>query len=54
MAIVSKLIEIEAEMPVDNEFIEAALHEIGILPLRWAVVKVDENNLTVSLSYESL
>lgn len=39
MEITSKLIQIEADLPVDNEFIEQKLLEMGIEPLRWAIVK---------------
>ncbi|MFA7658717.1 MAG: hypothetical protein WCY19_04725 [Candidatus Gastranaerophilaceae bacterium] len=58
MEIVSKLVEIEAELPVDNEFIETKLGEMGIRPLRWAIVAVNgaENpyTLTISLACENL
>jgi len=54
MEITSKLVEIEANLPVDNDFIEKKLAEMGIEPLRWAVVKVNGNILTVSLACESL
>ncbi len=54
MEIVSKLVKIEAQLPIDNVFIEQKLYEIGIEPLRWAIVKVDKNELTISLAHESL
>lgn len=54
MKIVSKLIKIETELPVDNGFIEATLAEMGINPLRWAIVKVDKASLTISLACENL
>lgn len=54
MEITSKLVEIEAELPVDNKFIEAKLKEMGIEPLRWAVVNVKGNTLTISLACENL
>ncbi len=54
MEIVSKLVEIEAELPVDNHFIEAKLAEMNIYPLRWAIVKVIANTLTISLACENL
>ena len=38
MEITSKLVEIEAELPVDNLFIEQKLRDMGIEPLRWAIV----------------
>lgn len=54
MEILSKLIEIEAALPVDNEYIEKQIHEMGIEPLRWAIVKVQGSLLTISLAYENL
>lgn len=54
MEITSKLIKIEAELPVDNNFIEEKLAEMGIYPLRWAIVSVQGNILTISLACESL
>ena len=35
----------------DNSVIEQKLKEMGIEPLRWAVIAVDEANITVSVSY---
>lgn len=54
MEITSKLVEIEAELPVDNNFIETKLIEMGIKPLRWAIVGVNDNKLTISLACENL
>jgi len=54
MEIISKLIEIEANLPTDNDFIESKLREMGIEPLRWAIVKVEGNILTVSVACENL
>lgn len=54
MEITSKLIEIEADLPVDNDFIEKKLEEMGIEPLRWAIVNVHGNILTISLACENL
>lgn len=54
MEITSKLVKIEADLPVDNDFIENKLKEMGIEPLRWAIVGVQENILTISLACENL
>lgn len=51
MEITSKLIKIEANLPVNNEFIEQKLGEMGIDPLRWAIVKVEGEILTVSVAF---
>ena len=54
MEIISKLVEIEAELPADNCFIEKKLAEMGIEPLRWAIVGVNGNILTISLACKNL
>lgn len=54
MEIISKLIEIEACLPIDNEFIEEQLRAQKIDPIRWAIVKVDKNKLTISVAFENL
>lgn len=36
----------------DNDIIEQELKNLGIEPLRWAVVDSDGNKLTLSVSYE--
>ncbi|MDD3435560.1 MAG: hypothetical protein PHC64_00250 [Candidatus Gastranaerophilales bacterium] len=38
MKIISKLVKIEAKLPIDNDFIETKLAAMGIKPLRWAIV----------------
>ena len=52
MEIVSKLVEIEANLPVDNNYIEVKLAQMNIYPLRWAIVNVGQNTLTISLACE--
>ena len=54
MEIISKLMGIEANLPTDNNFIETKLREMGINPLRWAIVKVNGDKLTVSVACENL
>jgi len=54
MDIVSKLVTIEAKLPIDNECIEQKLYEMGIKPLRWSIVKVNGNFLTINLACENL
>lgn len=54
MEIVSKLVEIEANLPVDNDCIEAKLAEMNIFPLRWAIVDVTQKGLIISLAHEVL
>jgi len=52
MQITSKLIEIETTFPVDNEVIEQKMLDMGIKPLRWAIVGVKGNILSVSVACE--
>lgn len=59
MEIISKTVEIEANLPVDTRFIEQTLEKMGIVPLRWAIVncctqKTNKCVLTISLACESL
>ena len=54
MEIISKLVEINAVAPIDNHFIDRNLKKMGIEPLRWAIVNVKGNKLTVSVAHENL
>ncbi len=54
MQILSKTVKIKAEFPIDNNLIEKRLSKMGIVPLRWAIVKVDCDMLEISVSYENL
>ena len=54
MEIQSKLVEIEATLPIDNNYIEKQIRDMGIEPLRWAIVGVCGSILTISLAYENL
>ena len=49
--IVSKTIVITSEtMPPKSEFIEREIINHGINPIRWAIVEVNENKLTLNVS----
>ena len=54
LEIISKLVKIETDLPTSTEFIEAELKKMGINPLRWAIVGVEGNILTISLACENL
>lgn len=54
MEIISKLVKIKASFPIDNLAIENELKELGIEPLRWAIVEVNQDVLTISLACENL
>ena len=36
----------------DNEAIESSLRSMGVEPLRWAIVAVENNKLVLSVSFE--
>ncbi len=48
--ITSKIIKIKYTN--DNLVIEQELKKLGIESLRWAIVEVNENELTLSVSFE--
>ncbi len=52
MAILTDEIKIARIGKLSSSYIEAKIVELGFLPLRWAIVNVDENFLTVSVSYQ--
>lgn len=54
MEIISKIVELKAVFPIENAYIESELKKLGFAPLRWAIVKVDENTLTISFAFENL
>ena len=53
--IISKTFEIvSAVLPPKNNFIEEEIKKQGITPLRWAIVDVQNNTLTISASGEEI
>lgn len=49
--VISKTIKIiSPKMPPDVEFIEKEIEKFNIEPLRWAIVDVKNNELTISVS----
>ena len=54
MEIISKLIEIETVFPVDNQELEQKMNQMGLNPLRWSIVGVKDNTLSISLACENL
>lgn len=49
--IVSENIKLYINSPLETSFIEKALNERGINPLRWAIVSVEADCVNVSVSY---
>ena len=53
--VISKIIKIiTPKMPPDVEFIELQIEKQGIEALRWAIVEVEKNELTISVSGRKL
>lgn len=50
--IISENIKVKIELPITAEKIEKAFRQKGIEPLRWAIVRVDGEVFTISVSYE--
>jgi len=51
MQIVSENINIPTTENISTEYIENFLKEKGINPLRWAIVKTEENMYTVNCAH---
>ena len=49
--ILSKNIKIKKIENFDNLYIEQELKNLGLNIVRWALITVDDNSLTVSVSY---
>lgn len=54
MAIISKNIDVVVKFPLNFDEIEKALKIQGVEPLRYAIVKVDNNTLTVNVTFQNL
>jgi len=50
--IISDNIKINKVENLSTEYIENELKKVGIEPIRWAITKVEENTITITLSYE--
>lgn len=49
--VISKTVKIiSPKMPPDVEFIEKEIEKTNIEPLRWAIVDIKNNELTISVS----
>lgn len=53
MEIISKVIEMETIFPIDNQELEHRMHQMGLNPLRWSIVGVKDNTLSISLACEN-
>lgn len=53
--VISKIIKIISPiMPPDTDFIEKEIEKQGIEALRWAIVEINENKLTICASGRNL
>lgn len=51
--IISKTIKVKSpKMPPSSEFIEDVIKNSGITPLRWAIVDIENDYLTINASGE--
>ena len=53
MKIVTKQFEIRKIDDLKSSYIENCLMQMGIEPLRWAIVDVNEDSYILSVSYET-
>ena len=50
--IVSESVKINRIENISTEYIENELKKQGIEPIRWAITKVEEKSLIITLAYE--
>ena len=54
MDIQTKNIELKVNLPISTKEIDKCLQDMQIKPLRYAIVKVDKELVTISVTYENL
>ena len=53
--IISKTIKIKSDkMPPNVDFIENEIKKLGFEPIRWAIVEINDKELTINLSARKL
>ena len=52
--IISELIDLPKKIIKDNNLIEKELRKTGCDPIRWAIVKVDEDSFTINVAYDKM
>ena len=51
MKIIDTIVKFQSDiMPPKNDFIEAQIKKCGIDPIRWAIIEINENKLTLSVA----
>ena len=54
MAIVSENINIKNTGEPSTEYVENELKKSGIVPLRWAIVKISKDFFTINVAYDKI
>ena len=54
MQIVSEIIDIPNNGNPSTEYIEQELKKMGIIPLRWAIVKISKDSFTINCAYDRI
>ena len=54
MQIVSEIIDIPNNGNPSTEYIEQELSKKGIVPLRWAIVKISKDSFTINCAYDKI
>ena len=54
MSIVSEIINIKNNGNPTTEYVEAELKKRGIIPLRWAIVKIGNDFFTINVAYDRI
>jgi len=50
MKLIDTILEVEAQkMPPTVEFVEGFIKSCGIDPIRWAIIEINDNRLTLSV-----
>jgi len=50
--IISDNIKLDRVENISTEYIESELKKQGIEPVRWAIIDINEKEITISLAYE--
>ena len=54
MSIVSEIIDIKNNGNPTTEYVEEELKKQGIIPLRWAIVKIGNDFFTINVAYDKI
>lgn len=54
MSIVSEILNIKNNGNPTTEYVEEELKKLGIIPLRWAIVKIGNDFFTINVAYDKI